>query len=461
MGNFMDVATDCPTRERNAWTGDSQVYTLTATDFMNVYTFYEKWLQDQAIEQYASGKLGLTFPSTSSVHNPDALPAAQKTNPFYALAGPTGNGNFAEDSAGWGDSAVWNPYMIYLCYGDEQILKNQYETAGKWVDYMLVCAKEHNPLYADKPQYHNYTDGKLDAEYIYDTRFHFGEWSEPIPIKANPDEQALSVQERLLQAFKRGNPLVATAYMCRSAENVAHMAKILGKEEDYKKYSAISEKIRRVYDKNLIGDDGAIEPGHQAAYVRALAMNLCSEVKKEKVLRQLINEIESNDFRINTGFLSTPFILPVLVENGYPDIAFRLLEQTESPGWLRNVVLGSTTILEDWNGMEEHRASFNHYSFGAVCEFLFGTVAGIKPLFKAPGYKEFELGPTVGGTLTHTEARYESLYGTIVSGWELIGDKLKYYCTVPVNTTAHLILPNGDKHSLGSGEYEYFIKLQA
>ena len=93
--------------------------------------------------------------------------------------------------------------MIYLCYGDEQILKNQYETAGKWVDYMLECAKEHNPLYADKPQYHNYTDGKLDAEYIYDTRFHFGEWSEPIPIKANPDEQALSVQERLLQAFKR------------------------------------------------------------------------------------------------------------------------------------------------------------------------------------------------------------------------------------------------------------------
>ena len=99
----------------------------------------------------------------------------------------------------------------------------------------------------------------------------------------------------------------------------------------------------------------------------ALAMSLCSEVKKEKVLRHLINEIESNDFRINTGFLSTPFILPVLVENGYPDIAFRLLEQTESPGWLRNVVLGSTTILEDWNGMEEHRASFNHYSFGAVC----------------------------------------------------------------------------------------------
>jgi len=460
-GNFMDVATDCPTRERNAWTGDSQVYTPTAAYFMNVYTFYEKWLQDQAIEQYASGKVGLTFPSTSSVHNPDALPAAKKTNPSYELAGPAGNGNFAEDSAGWGDSAVWNPYMIYLSYGDEQILKNQYETARRWVDYMLACAKEHNPMYSDKPQYNTYTDGELDAEYIYDTRFHFGEWLEPIRNNTKPDETGTSIQDLMLLAFRMGKPLVATAYMCRSAENVAHMAKILGKEEDYNKYSAISERIRRVYDKYLIGDDGVIEPGHQAAYVRVLAMDLCSEDKKEKVVRQLIKEIESNNYRINTGFLSTPFILPVLVENGYSDIAFRLLEQTESPSWLRNVMLGSTTILEDWDGLEEHRASFNHYSFGAVCEFLFGTVAGIKPLFKAPGYKEFELRPTVGGTLTYAEARYETLYGTIISGWEVVDDKLRYYCTVPVNTNAHLILPNGDEHLLGSGNYEFITKLQA
>ncbi len=459
-GNFMDVATDCPTRERNAWTGDSQVYTRTATDFMNVYTFYEKWLQDQTIEQYASGKVGITFPSTSSVHNPDALLAAQKTNPSYALAGPTGNGNFGEDSAGWGDAAAWNPYMIYLCYGDEQILINQYETARKWVEFMLTCAKEHNPLYADEPQYHTYTDGELDADYIFDTRFHFGEWNEPIPVKGKPGESTASIQERILHSFKLGKPLVATAYMCRSTENVAHMAKILGKEEDYRKYSAIAEKIRRIYDKYLIGDDGVIEPGHQAAYVRVLAMNLCSEEKKEKVLQQLIKEIENNGYRLNTGFLSTPFILQVLVENGQTELAFRLLEQTESPSWLRNVMLGSTTILEEWNGMEEHQASYNHYSYGAVCDFLFGTVAGITPLFEAPGYKEFELKPTIGGTFTHAEAKYESLYGAIISGWEIVDGKLRYCCTVPVNTTAHLVLPNGDEHTLGSGEYEYLVSIK-
>ncbi len=110
--------------------------------------------------------------------------------------------------------------------------------------------------------------------------------------------------------------------------------------------------------------------------------------------------------------------------------------------------------------MEEHQASYNHYSYGTVCDFLFGTVAGITPLFEAPGYKEFELKPTIGGTFTHAEVKYESLYGAIISGWEIVDGKLRYCCTVPVNTTAHLVLPNGDEHTLGSGEYEYLVSIK-
>ncbi len=108
-GNFLDVPVDCPTRERNAWTGDNQIYVRTAADFMDVYAFYEKWLQDQTIEQYPSGKVGITFPSTSSVHNPKELVNMKQINPMSALAGPDGNGSIGEDCAGWGDSAVWIP----------------------------------------------------------------------------------------------------------------------------------------------------------------------------------------------------------------------------------------------------------------------------------------------------------------------------------------------------------------
>ncbi|MGN1139746.1 MAG: family 78 glycoside hydrolase catalytic domain, partial [Oliverpabstia sp.] len=427
-GNFLDVAVDCPTRERNAWTGDAQIYARTSSYFMNVYPFFEKWMQDQAIEQYASGKVGITFPSTSSVHNPEELQYMQKLNPMAALAGPEGDGNIGEDCAGWGDSAAWIPYMMYLCYGDKQILKNQYDTAKKWVDYMLHCAKDHNPMYEDQLQYHHITDGELDADYIYDTRMHYGEWMEPIPKKETGGE----LMDAFARMIREGKPKVATAYMCRSSENVAHMAKILGKEEDHIHYTQIAERIRKVYSTYLIEEDGTIEPGHQASYVRALAMKLCTGEKKEKVIQQLIHEIESNDYRLNTGFLSTPFLLPVLVDCGYPEIAFRILEQTEYPGWLHPVLLGATTILESWNGMDVHDASYNHYSYGAVCDFLFGYVAGIRPIFEHPGYKEFELCPTIGGSLTCAAASYESLYGRIESRWERKGQKIVYECVVPV-----------------------------
>ena len=452
-GNFMDVATDCPTRERNAWTGDAQIYARTATDFMNVYPFYEKWLQDQAIEQFDSGKVGITFPSTSSCHNPDYLPVCQKNNPVAALAGPTGNGNIGEDCAGWGDSAAYIPYIMYLCYGDKQILENQYDTAKRWVDYMLTCAKDHNPLYEDQPQYHHIdAAGELDADYIYDTKMHYGEWQEPIP-RENTGE---SLQEAFMRMIREGKPKVATAYMCRSAENVSDMAKVLGKKEDYHKYRRICKKIRSVYNRYLIAEDGTIEPGHQAAYVRALRMELCGKRKREKVLQHLVKEVEANDFKLNTGFLSTPFLLPVLAENGQLEAAYKILEGTEFPSWLHPIELGATTIPEAWNAYDIHDSSYNHYSYGAVCDFLFGYVAGIQPVWEEPGYKKFKITPMPGGSLTQAKAIYESQYGTIISGWVVIGDRICYNFKIPVNTFAEITLPNGETKTLGSGTYQFF-----
>ena len=447
-GNFLDAATDCPTRERNAWTGDNQVYVRTAADFMNVYTFYEKWLQDLSLEQYASGKIGLTFPSTSSCHNEQEF--ERKGTPMAALAGPKGDGNMAESSAGWGDAAVWLPYMIYLCYGDEQILKNQYPTARRWTDHMLSRAKAHNPVYENQPQYHNSTDGELDADYIYDTGFHFGEWLEPVEQDDNTP-----LDERMRNAFIFGNPLVATAYMCRSCDAVAHMARILGYDADARAYAAYAERIRYVYDRYLIAADGTIVPGRQAPYVRVLAMNLCAPERRGQIAARLAEAVEKNGCRLNTGFLSTPFLLPVLAGAGCAELAFRVLEQTECPGWLHPITLGSTTIPESWDALDRHEGSYNHYSYGAVCDFLFSQIAGIQPVFDTPGYRHFELRPLPGGTLTQAEAVYESLYGTIRSGWTVNGEKMVFHFTIPANTTAAVFLPGGRREELGSGSYEF------
>ena len=97
--------------------------------------------------------------------------------------------------------------------------------------------------------------------------------------------------------------------------------------------------------------------------------------------------------------------------------------------------------------------SRNHYSPGAVCQWLFDTVAGIQP----DGENRFVIKPIPGGTLTYAKASYQSIYGTVESGWERGENGTVFTVTVPANTTACLILPNGDSLCLTSGTHTYTI----
>ncbi len=452
-GNFLDVPVDCPTRERNTWTGDAMIYCRTAAWLMNVREFFDKWLRDQTIEQYASGKVGITFPSTSSIHHPEEVKRLQEQNPGLTVAGPDGNGHIGEDSVGWGDSSVWIPYQMYLMYGDISFLERQYDTAKRWIDYSLRCMKEKNPRYQKESWYQN-----GDGDYIYDTRFHYGEWNEPLP----PEPEILKLfaeggtpADYVAYMAQVGRPEVATAYTARSCHILAEMAGMLGKEGDAVYYGNLFEKIRTAYDRYLIAENGIIREGHQAPYIRALALNLVSEKKKPLVINQLKKELKAAGYHLNTGFLSTVYLLPVLCDLGLKDEAFQILEQTEAPGWLHPIILGATTMLENWDGMDTFRDSFNHYSFGAVCEFLFEYVAGIRPRFDGPGFQKFDLRPVIGGTLTWAKAEYKTTYGRIRSEWSLKNGELTYLCEVPDGTEAHLLLPDGQRHILQEGYYEF------
>lgn len=445
-GNFMDVPTDCPTRERSPWTGDSQVYVRTATDFMNVYPFFEKWLLDLNIEQFASGKVANTIPSTISIHNPvewqrqrakiDAVSDPTIKMVMEMAMGDLENGSLADGSSGWGDTATITPYTLYLCYGDPRILENQYSSAKTWVDYIIREAEKANPTYADLEYYRN----PDDAKYVWDTGYHWGEWLEP-------DVMLAESPQGIMHLYQHPQYAVATMYYFYSASLVSKMAAILGKPDDEQQYKEIAANVRRVYNTYFIREDGTISEGRQAPNVRALAFGLVDETKKQAVAAKLAQMVTENGCRLNTGFLATPYLLHVLADNGYAELAFKVLEQEQSPSWLFNVKAGATTILEDWQGFEKCVASFNHYSFGAVCDFLFAGIAGIRPEIEHPGYKHFLLKPLVGGTLTEAHAKYESIYGPIESSWIRNGDTVDYTFVVPANTTATVML-TADETSL-------------
>jgi alpha-L-rhamnosidase len=99
--------------------------------------------------------------------------------------------------------------------------------------------------------------------------------------------------------------------------------------------------------------------------------------------------------------------------------------------------------------------SFNHYAYGAIGEWMYRVVAGIQIDEVNPGYKHIVIEPRPGGGLTSARASVETMYGLVVSGWEIAGSKLTLKVQIPANTTATVKLPNGKVEEIGSGEYEF------
>jgi alpha-L-rhamnosidase len=277
---------------------------------------------------------------------------------------------------------------------------------------------------------------KPDKKYVCNVGQAFGEWLEPKDV----------YQQRILNDFCAPHPEEATAYLSYVCAIMAEVARKLGHDADVPLFEEYHKGCKTAY----VHQFTPVVTDRQSKLVRPLALNLLEGATAKKTFERLVAVIESRNHRIGTGFLSTPLILPLLTRMGRTDIAYRMMENEEQPGWLYEVKQGATTVWENWDGS----ASQNHYSPGSVCQWLFETVAGIKI-----GNKEnsFEISPKPGGTLSYASASYESIYGKVACGWRKGDGKAAYIVevSVPENTTAVVNLPDGSTSEVSAGRYTY------
>jgi alpha-L-rhamnosidase len=192
----------------------------------------------------------------------------------------------------------------------------------------------------------------------------------------------------------------------------------------------------------------------QTAYLLAIAFDLLPENLVKKSAAYLADDVKKFK-HLTTGFVGTPLLCQTLSDQGYDDLAFMLLNRKEYPGWLYPVTQGATTIWERWDGQKPDGTfqsvgmnSFNHYAYGAIGEWLYTYVAGIKIDNENPGYKHFFLAPHPGGGLTNVNATFESVHGEIKSAWKIDGGNMVYEVEVPANTTATVILPTANLNNV-------------
>lgn len=389
-GNFLDVPTDCPQRdERMGWTGDTQVFSATASYLADTYAFYRKFLYDMYQEQLLTD--GMV---------PEVVPTF----------GPS------KTSCAWGDAACIIPWNVYLFSGDKTILEQQIDSMKAWVDYIRKADGEH----------HGWRNS-----------FHYGDWL----ALDRPGAKEGNVYGATDEAY------IADVYYAASAQIVAKAAGVLGKSELQKEYQEIADQQWKVVKDEYFTATGRCAIKTQTGLTLALKYHLSeNETMTAKMLKTLFRQ---NKYKLNTGFIGTPLLCNILTENGMSDIAYQLLLNEEFPGWLYEVKLGATTVWERWNSLDESghvsstgMNSLNHYSYGAVLEWVYRHAAGIDVTEQNPGGRKMKIYPKINAELGYVDASYDSACGTYQSSWKILdGNKIQLRFFVPFGCEAEISLP--------------------
>lgn len=414
-GNFVDIPTDCPQRdERLGWTGDAHIFMRTAAFNYNIHHFFSKWLRSLAADQKPDGSVPMVIP--------DIL--RDYISKIW--------GDETYTSSGWGDAAVICPWTLYQTYGDKALLAQHWPSMKAWVHYIHATG---------------------DEPWVWNSGFQFGDW---LALDAKPD------------SYFGATPvyLVSNAFYAHVTNLLSLAAQALGLEDEAQLYREWFMQIKARFARDWLTAEGEMKADTQTAQILPLAFHLLDDDQSARAARRLHELVAARDFHLDTGFLGTPYLCPVLSEYGYHQTAIRLLCQTSFPSWLFSVHQGATTIWEHWDGIKadgsfwsDNMNSFNHYAYGAVGEWLYRYLAGLDFAPDAIAGDKIIFRPDVGNTeVSSAEASYLSPYGEVAICWLREGEQAKVTLTIPVNTQATLLIPEGwdstgQERHLGSGAY--------
>jgi alpha-L-rhamnosidase len=312
------------------------------------------------------------------------------------------------------------------------VLEDNYDALLRWIEYQRVtAAAELPPALAEG----SLSDERRRSQaLLYNTGLHFGDWLTPSTMEHGPLHEAIMIAPTLTGEY------LAPMFQAQTLTLAARIADVLGEEADAADFSVRATDVRRAFASEYVDPGGDLPVRLQGVYVLALAFDMVPSGVRDRTAARLVELVHARGDRLDTGFLSTPYLLDVLCDTGYPEVARTLLWQSEMPSWLYEVDQGATTFWETWDAISPDGVirpmSFNHYAPGSVDDWLYRRVAGIRST--SPGYRTAVIEPDFEIGVDHVAAHVGTPYGRLAVEWTRTGDAASVVVDVPFGSSVTL-----------------------
>lgn len=398
--NTASVFTDCPHREKLGWLEETHLVGSSVQYNFDIAGMCRKVIKDMMNAQTEDGMIPEIAPEF--VHFDE---------PF-------------RDSPEWGSAAIILPWYNYQWYADKQTLADAFSMMQLYIGYLK----------------------KKSVDNILSEGL--GDWYD-----IGPKPPGVS------QLTPKGVTGTATYYYDLTI--IMQTAALLGKDSYAKEYEQLAAAVKKSFNKKFFNDSTKeYATGSQAANAMALFMGLVEPQNKKAVIDNLVKDIRDRNNALTAGDIGYRYVLRALEDAGRSDVIFDMNSRSDVPGYGFQLAHGATALTESWQAFPDE--SNNHFMLGHLMEWFYAGLCGIQQSGESVGYNKIVIRPQAVGDITSAKAEYHSPYGMIKTDWNKKSGLFELRVSIPVNTTAEIILPGNVRPvKTGSGDYVYTTKIDA
>ncbi len=398
QSNTQTSLTDCPHREKLGWLEQDHLMGPSVLYSRDVADLMFKICRDMRLSQLPNGLV------------PDI-------SPEYVVF----EGGF-RDSPEWGSACALVPWQLYEFTGSKKALEDNYEMMKRYAAYLESQS----------------TDNIVNHG--------LGDWYDVGP---NPP------------GYAQLTPIAftATAFYFRDLDILAKAAEVLGKASEAGIYAAKAAKVKETFNQRFFDKEkGQYAEGSQCANAIGLAMGLCPERSRGKVLDSMVKDVQNHSFRTTAGDVGYQYVIRALADGGRSDVVYKMATVEGKPGYAYQLSQGATALTEAWDALRS--SSQNHFMLGHVVEWFYTDLAGIKQVPGTVGFNNLVIAPYLPDNVNHIKAESRPNGKPIRVEWRKKDGAFEITVSLPRGAQATVVLPtrigvlvSGSARQLDGGSY--------